>query len=150
MPCATNSCLWCDFDAVSSGLPPPFSSLLISVARSASAVVGFASCSVLLVFYYSFARHHRSYCFSMSSHRPSSLSGPSPCIYTAGAYCLAEGEGFEPPMFLFAVAFRTRCFRPLSQPSQCVEFLAVFPRGHCCLISRSRPSLMSLLILCFG
>ena len=26
-------------------------------------------------------------CFSMSSLRPSSLTGPSPCLYTAGAYC---------------------------------------------------------------
>ena len=80
MPCATHSRLWCDFDADSSRLPPPFLSLLISVVRSASAVVGFASCSVLFGLYYSFARRHRSYCFSVSSHRPSSLSGPSPCI----------------------------------------------------------------------
>ena len=50
MPCATHSRLWCDFDADSSRLPPPFSSLLISVVRSASAVVGFASFSVLFGF----------------------------------------------------------------------------------------------------
>ena len=27
MPCAAHSCLWCDFDADSSRLPPPFHSL---------------------------------------------------------------------------------------------------------------------------
>ena len=89
--------LWCGFDADSSRLPPPFSSFLISVVRFASAVAGFASCSVLFGFLYSFARRHRSYCFSMYLHRPSSLSGSSPCFYTAGAYCFAEGEGIEPP-----------------------------------------------------
>ena len=45
-----HSCLWCGFDVDSSRLPPPFSSLLISVARFASAVVGFASFSVLFGF----------------------------------------------------------------------------------------------------
>ena len=84
-------------------------------------------------------------CFSMSSRQPSSLSGPSPRISTAGAYCvslflhpsalvvlryeplmvLVEGEGFEPPMCaLRSIIYYnvgrqiiTRCFRPLSQPS---------------------------------
>jgi hypothetical protein len=38
-------------------------------------------------------------CFSMSSLRPSSLSGPSPCILPAGAYWVlfVEGSGFGPP-----------------------------------------------------
>lgn len=40
MPCATHSCLWCDFDAVSSRLPPPFPSFqLSSLVASAVTVV---------------------------------------------------------------------------------------------------------------
>lgn len=34
-------------------------------------------------------------CFSMSSLRPSSLTGPSPCIYAAGAYCLPMPLGLH-------------------------------------------------------
>lgn len=49
-----------------------------------------------------------------------------------------EGAGFEPTLsYVLAIL-------PL------VVCLAVLPQGHCIFISLSRPSMMSLLILCFG
>jgi len=94
MPCATHSRLWCGFDADSSRLPSPFPSLLISVARlPLLSLVSRYVISILLLFCC-----HRQYCFSISSLRPSSLSGPSPCILPAGAY-----------WFLWKV----RCSKPL-------------------------------------
>ena len=82
MPCATNSCLWCDFDVVSSGLPPPFLSLRLS-PLVASAVLGlryvcFGFCLLLLP--------STDLCFSISSLLQSSLFDPSSCILPADAY----------------------------------------------------------------
>ena len=91
MPCATHSRLWCGFDAVSSRLPSPFPSLLISVARlPLLSLVSRYVISILLLFCC-----HRQYCFSISSLRPSSLSGPSPCILPAGAYWLPMPLGLH-------------------------------------------------------
>ena len=86
MPCATHSRLWCGFDAVSSGLPPPFSSLLSFSARVP--LLSLWLLAFLFVWISSFASATLStLCFSTSSRQPSSLSGPSPRISTAGAYC---------------------------------------------------------------
>ena len=86
MPCATHSRLWCGFDAVSSGLPPPFSSLLSFSARVP--LLSLWLLAFLFVWISSFASATLStLCFSMSSRQPSLFSGPSPRISTAGAYC---------------------------------------------------------------
>ena len=60
-----------------------------------------------------------------------------------------EGAGFEPAMFLFTVALRS----VLSTTHQSFPIFCALRfcrKGHCSLISLSFPSLMSLLILCFG
>ena len=75
---------WCDFDVVSSGLPPPFPSLRLS-PLVASAVSGLRTLFVWFCFF-CFC-YPTTICFSIYSLHQSSLSDPSPCLYPAGAYC---------------------------------------------------------------
>ena len=51
-------------------------------------------------------------CFSMSSLRPSSLTGPSPRLYPAGAYCLRKVRDSNPRIVLTIAALAVRCFQP--------------------------------------
>ena len=92
MPCALTPAIRCDFDVVSSGLPPPFPSLLLS-PLVASAVSGLRTLFVWFCFF-CFC-YPPTLCFSISSLQPSSLSDPSPCLYTAGAYCFCGRSGIR-------------------------------------------------------
>ena len=99
MPCATHSCLMvrlrCRFFQTVAAL----SLVTSSVALLLMLVVGFR-CVFCFDFCFLFPRSLTldRRCFSMSSLRPSSLTGSSPCILPAGAYwVLVEGGGFEPP-----------------------------------------------------
>ena len=58
-------------------------------------------------------------CFSMSSLRPSSLSGPSPCIYPAGAYWLPMPLGLHWASSSARFSYywwKVRCSKPLLIP----------------------------------
>lgn len=89
MPCATHSRLMvrlrCRFIQAVAAL----SLIPSSVALLLMLIVGFR-CVFCFDFCFLFPRSLTldRRCFSMSSLRPSSLTGPSPRIYTAGAYCL--------------------------------------------------------------
>ena len=103
MPCATRSCLMvrlrCRFIQAVAAL----SLIPSSVALLLMLVVGFR-CVFYLISVFLFPRSLTldRHCFSISSLRPSSLTGPSPCVFPAGAYwLLVEGEGLEPPTFGF-------------------------------------------------
>lgn len=73
---------------------------------------------------------------------------------------LVEGAGVEPAMsYAFFAAYPRHypfsgyssvAFDHLAILPYLVLCLAAKPQGHCVLISLSRPSMMSLLILCFG
>lgn len=145
MPCALAPAIRCDFDVVSSGLPPPFPSLrcLRSLPLLSQDCVLSSFGSV------SFASAIPDLCFSIFSLQPSSLFDPSPCIYPAGAYCfLRKVRDSNPRIIDDLLLSRELPYHSANLPL--VLYLAVFPQGHCGLISLSRPSLMSLFILCFG
>lgn len=95
MPCATHSCLWCDFDAVSSGLPPPFPSFRQSLLV-ASAVSGLRTLFVWFCFFcFCYPRHYASAC-SHFNRRHSPTLRP---VFTQLAHtALGAGVGFEPTM----------------------------------------------------
>lgn len=114
MPYALTPAYWSDFDAVSSGLPPPLSSLLplLLVASAVSGCV-FILCLVSVICFC----HPRPSCFSMSSLQPVVTLRPfTPCFNcwclqrqsiitprfrwwfrgTHPSWCLVEGSGLEP------------------------------------------------------
>ena len=92
----------------------------------------------------SFASAIPDLCFSISSLQPSSLTGPSPCLYTAGAYCFMWKERDSNPRCptLFrrlseALSIQRLfqcCLRPLGHPSL-ILCLAIPSQGHAALIS---------------
>ena len=149
MPCATHSRLWCGFDAVSSRLPPPFPSLSRS---SLVCLCCHCGCSLFYSFgflhsllppsrHYASARPHVNRHHSPALHPvfqqlvPTAgnlLLHPSALVVFryAPLMVFAEGEGFEPPMCaLRSIIYynvrrqiRTRCLRPLGQPSLSLVF----------------------------
>ena len=99
-------------------------------------------------------------CFSISSRPTASLSGPSPCLYTAGAYCYLCGRcrirtcGVRSPsreMLLSTTQPTFLCFvycpAIASRPSEAGRFR----QGFLVFTSPfSLPSFINLLIWCFG
>ena len=136
MPCATHSRLMvrlrCRFIQAVAAL----SLIQSSVALLLMLIVGFR-CVFCFDFCFLFPRSLTldRRCFSMSSLRPSSLTGPSPCLYTAGAYCLLWKERDSNP----------RChtlFRRLSKALSIQRLIPVLP-------STTQPS-FRLLFLCLA
>lgn len=73
--------------------------LSIAPPMSARCLCYHWGCSLfcLISVFYMLLPPSRPSCFSISSRPTASLSGPSPCLYTAGAYCLfVEVVGLEP------------------------------------------------------
>lgn len=114
----------CDFDVVSSGLPPPFSSL--RTCLRSLLLLSWVSLLFCFGFYFSCFCHPRPSCFSISSLQPSSLFDPSPCIYTAGAYCfLVGGRGIEPHVS-FPCAYIVFCHSCFCPQRYAVVFITPF------------------------
>lgn len=93
MPCALAPAYGVASMPIHPGCHRPFHHSV--VLRSYAPAVIVVAC-FLFVWISSFASATLStLCFSMSSRQPSSLSGPSPCLFTAGAYCCSGRYGIR-------------------------------------------------------
>ena len=126
MPCAAHhfirAAYWCDFDVVSSGLPPPFSSFLLS-PLVASAVSGLRTLSVWFCFFcFRYPRHYASACSHFNRrHSPTLRPVFTQLAHTAfGGGC---GIRTHDVLRFFATVLGClyRRLRPLSQPA-CLRF----------------------------
>ena len=114
MPCAAHSCLWCDFDADSSRLPPPFHSLcrssLCCLCLSWACVVF----SILISAFYFHVRHPRSSLLqhvitpSVFTLRPFALYLSSWRVLVAYAFRTSLGIKLRPVFIIDCGRWRTR------------------------------------------